>query len=357
MASRHYSSYFISIKELFALLDIENTQLSDVQVLDALSECSSKHLEMTITGLHDPVRGNSLPGQSANEQLNNLVLELHGIYRLPPALSLFNQDCHHLCGSHFASHEKLGTDILGVWPILPKLKGSKQQIGLLVTEESRNELDEIIKDISSVTTEHHIEINVLLMGNNASITDLIDNPLIASIGIMERSLDMPILKEHNGYLGLPAYELLDEVTRQDIVGYMIGMDVVIDLCGPCAASVMTNLQSQGIHTSTYIKNVRTETVNTTHVGSESASQGDDSTELSTDPVAIQAYSGAYGSLIVPSSNDAQKLTSYGVTPNAMVSCASNLLNKVFDQTINEASIDSTKNISSNDTESERSLAA
>jgi len=306
-----------------------------------VSACSPKHQELTISGMRIPASDEPQSGQSARARLNNMVVELHRLYCLPAALSLLSRESHHLCGSQLANHEILGTDILGVWPILPKLKGGKQQIGLLATEESLTQLDQIIQDISLVKTDLAFEVNVLILGNSASITDLVDNPMIASVGFMERSLAMPVLEQHNGYLGLPAFELLAQQTLRDVLGYMINMDIVIDLCGPSAASIMTNLKAHGIHTSTCINNVQVQ----------------DSNEQSIDPVAIQAYSGAYKSLIVPSPKDAQKLISYGVTPSAMVSSTSALLNRIFDQIIKEASDDSNDNTSLDDSETVRSLAA
>ena len=357
LASRYFSSFFISIKKLFELLELKNNQWSDVDVVNSVNNFSPSHMEMTITGMEIPDRVDPLPEQSVCTRLNNLVVELHRIYRLPPALSLLHRDNHDLCAAHLANHEILGTDIFGVWPILPKLKRNKQQIGLLVSEDTRHQLAEIIQDISSVTTELDFEVNVLILSDKATMTDLVEIPVIASVGLMKRSLDMPVVEQHNGYLGLPAYELLDELTQQDIHGYMTSMDIVIDLCGPRAAGIMMKLKALGIHTSTCINNVCPHMLTEASTGNDATREWDNSTEVPTDPVAIQAYSGAYTNLIVPNYSDAQKLTSYGVTSSTMVSSVADLLSRLFDQIIYERSANSIGMTSSHATESEHSLAA
>ncbi len=356
--SRHFSSFFISIKKLFELLEMTNGEWNDVQVVNSVNTFSPSHMEMTITGMDGP-DPEPLP-ESVCARLGDLVVELHRIYRLPRALSLLQRDSHDLCAAHLANHETLGKDILGVWPVLPKLKRNKQQIGLLVTEDARNQLDELIQDISAVTTNLDFEINVLILSDNACISALVKNPMIATVGLMKRSLDMPVLEQHNGYLGLPAYELLPEPAQRDIHGYMTSMDIVIDLCGPRAAGIMMKLKAQGIHTSTRINNVRVPKSGQAPTDREAVPHWNNSSEVSTeptDPVAIQAYNGAYTSLIVPNYCDVQKLISYGVTSDVMMSSAASLLSQVFEKLVDEKSANHTGNFSVHADKTECSLAA
>ena len=360
LATRQFSSFFISIKRLFKLLKLNNKKLDDIQVLNSISAWSATHLELSVSGIDLPIRGEPLPGQSAGSQLNNLLVELHRIFRLPPSLSLLQRDRHNLCGSHLASHDKLGTDILGVWPILPKLKNGNFQIGLLVTEDSKYLLHDTIKDIQSVKSDSAFEINILMIGNNCDITDLVKNPEVRSIGFIDRSIDVPILEQHNGYLGLPAYELLEERTQNEILGHMVSMDVVIDLCGPRAAGVMMNLKSRGIHTSTCISKVNIQSsIDSRSEYNLMVAENTSDDNHTTDPVAIQAYSGAYKSLVIHDDKDVQRLISYGVTPSTMVTSSAELLTLLLDKMTHDVSAtNAPDDIDNNDNMSaEHSIAA
>ncbi len=213
------------------------------------------------------------------------------------------------CGADKASHAGLGNELLGFWPVAPRLSDPNvRDLGLILPDQPTASLRRLLRLIGSMSAGADIRLHLIGLGNHLP-------PGTEQPGAQTILLDLDPaqwrLPSNLNYFGVSLFERAPMPVQNRVVGALATLDAAVNFTGPLLAGPMIALKKMGVMTvlnhDPAVPGAAPEYY--AHLGYDAPG--------ASDPMSVQSHVQAYTAVIVPDADTARSLESIGV-PRALL---------------------------------------
>lgn len=299
--------------ELFELADSLQAMSLAQPVVQQLSKGISAN-RLTIISPSDrlPSEPPHLKQQECYGRFIEFSAKLVGCVRQPKAPGILLRPNHRHCGGDKANHATLGSELFGVWPIIPRLKSQKcKDIAIVLPCGVTQSFEDYIKLLKSVAETQRFRIHLVSLGAGVPAKISCCDDLVKSRTAFNISVNAWTPQADQNYFGVPLYERINPALQNNVFGSLITMDEVINFAGPIVSGPMLMLNKSGILTTLVYD------PNESGVPFADLYTRNDIINIFNEPISVLAYTGAYKRIVVPDDNTAIMLEAEGV-PRALI---------------------------------------
>ncbi|WP_306250232.1 glycosyltransferase family A protein [Parvularcula sp. IMCC14364] len=269
---------------------------TEVQTLTKITvELPAQH-----TALHNLKAVNSL-------QVMSLFADAFTALRVESPPSKLMQDNYNVCGQDKAKHHTLGAELFGVWPVLPAgTSETSRDVALLLPEQ----VDAALQETVTALFNRPEEIRYHLVSIGDTLSGLPDDLLEKSASriFLRINADAWTPGHTMNYYGLPLYERIPLHLQEPVIGRLADMSATVNFAGPMLSGPLMALRKTGcMNFLLYHPDADISVLSDFYPSSAGKA-------ALRDPYAVQAYTGAYTSIVTLDQKAADKLEAAGITP-------------------------------------------
>lgn len=230
----------------------------------------------------------------------------------PTAPSKLYRPRHFHCGRDKANHQGLGKELFGIWPVmaLPK-SDAKTDIALIIPDGATAHFNAFCQKLIAENDAKSLRLHIFSLGETVS-SDFgkLEKHVSSRTALNLKAEDWTPHANAN-YFGVPLYERVEQYHQDRFIGRMMNMDMVINFAGPIVSGPILRLKKAGVETSLFF-DAQLDQEGFSHLYSRGGLKC-----LPIDPLAVQAYTGAYKNVWVLNENNSLRLQAVGV-PKFMI---------------------------------------
>ncbi len=264
-------------------------------------------------GLPAAEAGSDAPAKGGFDLADGVASDLLAIAGQPKAPGKLSRPNHFYCGRDKANHRGLGNELFNIWPIMPLLKqGGMKDLALLLPAGSTKGFRRFCERFMQVEASSRFRLHVIALGAlvPADMREIEES--VASKGALDLDAAAWTPPRTSNYVGIPLYDRAGQNLQNDLIGRAMNMDAVVNFAGPIVSGPMLALRKSGVRTALAFD-----------LDEDPAPFARfyprlDARRVYSDPLAAQAYVGAYDVIEVRDENASIALQAEGV-PRSSIS--------------------------------------